>query len=170
MTIREESRSGPAFPALAVIGAGIVALGTATVPPIASADNDRLNNGIAHSIYVVRHQAGCTTELKTDPALELAAQRHAEDLLNNRDVEGDIGSDGSTAQDRARTAGYSGAVAETVAILASAAINGMDILTNWYHRPDYYAIMSSCANTHIGVRSVNAPDRSVAVAIYGQPN
>jgi hypothetical protein len=29
--------------------------------------------------------------------------------------------------------------------------------------------MSNCANLQIGVRSVNASDRSVAVAVYGQP-
>lgn len=169
MTTCETARRAPTLPALAVLGATIVALGAVAAHPIANADNDRLNNSVAHSVYVVRHQAGCATDLKVDPALELAAQRHAEDMLNNRDLDGDIGSDGSTAQERARAAGYNGAVTETVATLASAAINGMDILTNWYHRPDYYAIMSNCANTQIGVRSVNGFDRSVAVAVYGQP-
>jgi hypothetical protein len=99
----------------------------------------------------------------------VAAQRHAEDVLNNRALDGDIGSDGSTVQARAQAAGYRGTVAETVAVLPSFAINGIDILGNWYYRPDYYAIMSNCANLQIGVRSVNSSDRSVAVAVYGQP-
>ncbi|ORV54650.1 hypothetical protein AWC05_17010 [Mycobacterium florentinum] len=152
-----------------MFSATVVALGAATAAPIANADNNRLNNGIAQSVYSVKRQAGCTTDLKNNPALELAAQRHAEDILGNRALDGDIGSDGSTAQARAQAAGYRGTVAETVAILPSASINGIDILGNWYYRPDYFAIMSNCANTQIGVRSVNSPDRSVLVAVYGQP-
>jgi hypothetical protein len=101
--------------------------------------------------------------------LNLAAQRHAQDVLNNHALDGDIGSDGSTPQDRAQGVGYRGTVAETVAILPSLAINGIDILGNWYYRPDYYAIMSNCANLQIGVWSLNSLDRSVAVAVYGQP-
>ena len=49
----------------------------------------------------------------------LAAQRHAEDMLGNPNLDGDIGSDGSTAQDRARAAGYRGTVTETVRVCAS---------------------------------------------------
>jgi uncharacterized protein YkwD len=154
---------------MALLGAGTVAACVITTAPTANADNNRLNNGVAQSVYVVKHQAGCTTDLAPNPALELAAQWHAEDALNNRVLDGDIGSDGSTVQDRARAAGYSGTAAETVAIMPSIAINGIDVLGNWYYRPDYFAIMSNCANTQIGVRSVNSPDRSVLVAVYGQP-
>jgi hypothetical protein len=32
------------------------------------------------------------------------------------------------------------------------------------------AIMSNCANTQIGVWSANSLDRSVVVAVYGQPS
>ena len=60
-------------------------------------------------------------------------------------------------------------MAETVSIIASFAMNGLAILDDWYYRPDYFAIMSNCANTQIGVRSTNSPDRSVLVAVYGQP-
>ncbi|ORW23324.1 hypothetical protein AWC19_11740 [Mycobacterium palustre] len=154
---------------MAVLGTGIFTLSFVAAAPMATADNNRLNNGVAQSVYSIKRQAGCTTDLKNNPALELAAQWHADDVLNNRDLDGDIGSDGASAQDRARRAGYKGTVAETVAILPSASINGIDILGNWYYRPDYYAIMSNCANTQIGVRSANSPDRSVAVAVYGQP-
>jgi hypothetical protein len=174
MTVSDFARCAATLPALAVFGAGIVTLGAATAHADGGNDtvipnNQRLNNGVAQSVYVIKHQAGCTTDLKMNRALELAAQRHAEDVLNNRALDGDIGSNGSTVQDRARAAGYNGTVAETVAILPSMAINGIDILGNWYYRPDYFAIMSNCANTQIGVRSVNSLDRSVAVAVYGQP-
>jgi uncharacterized protein YkwD len=173
MTVSDNARRAATLPTLAVFSAGIVTLCTVIVAPIANADgwgyNNRLNNGVAQSVYAIKKQAGCTTDLKPNLALELAAQWHAEDVLNNRALDGDIGSDGSTVQGRAQAAGYIGTVAETVAILPSFAINGIDILGNWYYRPDYFAIMSNCANTQIGVRSVNSPDRSVAVAVYGQP-
>jgi hypothetical protein len=42
-------------------------------------------------------------------------------------------------------------------------------MNNWYYRPGYMAIMSNCANSQMGVWSVNSLDRSVVVAVYGQP-
>lgn len=137
--------------------------------PVAGADNSRLNNGVVTNVDTIHKQAGCTTNLRNNPQLQLAAQRHTIDVLNNRDLDADLGSDGSTVQDRARGAGYNGTAAETVAINQSLAINGLDVMGNWYNRPDYYAIMSNCANTQIGVWSENNLDRSVVVAVYGQP-
>jgi uncharacterized protein YkwD len=52
------------------------------------------------------HQAGCTNDVKINRKLQLAAERHTTDLLNNRALDGDIGSDGSTVAQRARNAGY----------------------------------------------------------------
>jgi uncharacterized protein YkwD len=43
--------------------------------------------------------------VKINPQLRLAAQRHAQDVLNDRSLGGDIGSDGSTTRDRANAAG-----------------------------------------------------------------
>jgi hypothetical protein len=51
-------------------------------------------------------------------------------VLNNRALDGDIGSDGSTPQDRANAAGYQGTVAETVAINPALAISGIEIMNN----------------------------------------
>lgn len=152
-----------------VVAAAMVAWAAGSAIPSARADNLRLNQGVVSNVYTIKKQAGCTTDLKINPQLQFAAQRHAVDVLNNRDLDGDIGSDGSTVQDRARAAGYTGKVAETVATIASLAINGIDIMGNWYYRPDYYAIMSDCGNTQIGVWSENSFNRSVAVAVYGQP-
>jgi uncharacterized protein YkwD len=170
MTVSDHARHAATLPTVAMFSATIVALGAVTGTPIANADNNRLNNGVAQSVYAVKRQAGCSTDLKMNNALNLAAQWQADDVLNNRNLDGDIGSDGSTVQSRAQAAGYRGTVAETVAILASNSINGIDILGNWYYRPDYFAIMSNCANTQIGVRtSSNSADRTVTVAVYGQP-
>lgn len=143
--------------------------GTTIGVPSAHADNRRLNESVVVNVYTIQKQHGCTTEVAINPQLRLAAQWHANDVLTNRALDGDIGSDGSTAQDRANRAGFVGTVAETVAINPALAISGIEILNQWYYRPDYMAIMSNCANTQIGVWSENSLDRSVVVAVYGQP-
>jgi len=148
-----------------VIAAGLV-LGTA----IAHADNKRLNDGVVANVYTVQHQAGCTNNIKINLQLQLAAEWHARDVLNTRNLDGDIGSDGSTPQNRADGAGYRGTVAETVAINPALAISGVEVINQWYYNPAYFAIMSDCANTQMGVWSENSLDRTVVVAVYGQPS
>ena len=78
--------------------------------PTADADNDnntltpnntRLNDSVVANVYTTQHQAGCTNDVRVNPQLQAAAQRHADDLLNNHALDGDVGSDGSTPQDRA---------------------------------------------------------------------
>jgi uncharacterized protein YkwD len=117
----------------------------------------------------LQHQAGCTNNLRIDPQLRLAAQRHTDDVLSDRSLDGDIGSDGSTPQDRANAAGFIGRVAETVAINPALAISGVELINQWFYNPAYLAIMRDCANTAIGVWSENSLDRTVVVAVYGQP-
>jgi len=146
-----------------------VALSWALTPPPANADNSRFNNSVVANVFTIQHQAGCTNDVRINPQLRLAAQRHTLDVLNNRNLDGDIGSDGSTAQDRANAAGYQGQVAETVAINPALAISGVELMNQWYYNPAYMPIMSNCANTQIGVWSENSLDRTVVVAVYGQP-
>jgi Cysteine-rich secretory protein family len=162
------------LPALVGMVAGAL-LGT----PAAHADGDnntlipnnkRLNDGVVANVFTVQHQAGCTNDVKINPQLQLAAQRHTDDVLNNRNLDGDVGSDGSSAQDRANAAGYKGQVAETVAINPALAISGVDLINQWYYNPADLAIMSNCANTQIGVWSENSLDRTVVVAMYGKPD
>ena len=146
----------------------LTVIGGLATAPAAGADNARLNNSVVRNVFTVQHQAGCITEIKVNPKLRLAAEWHTVDVLNNHALDGDIGSDGSTVQDRARNAGYNGAVAETVAINPALAINNLQIINQWYYRPDYFAIMSDCTNIDIGVWSENSLDRSVLVAVYGK--
>jgi hypothetical protein len=157
---------------------GMVVGAVLGMPP-ALADNDnntlipnnkRLNDGVVANVFTVQHQAGCTNDVKINPQLQLAAEWHTRDVLNNRNLDGDIGSDGSAAQDRANAAGYQGRVAETVAINPALAISGIELINQWYYKPAYFAIMSNCANTQIGVWSENSLDRTVVVAVYGQPD
>jgi cysteine-rich secretory family protein len=145
--------------------------------PAAYADNDintlgpnnkRFNDGVVANVFTMQHQAGCTNDVRPNPQLQQAAQWHTHDVLNNRNLDGDIGSDGSTPQDRANRAGFHGPVAETVAINPALAISGIELLNQWYYNPADFAIMSNCANSQVGVWSENSLDRTVVVAVYGQ--
>jgi hypothetical protein len=157
-------RSTPVLPMVAALAAGAV-----SAMPTAHADNKRLNDGVVANVYTVQQQAGCTNDIKINPQLQLAAQWHTDDVLNNRNLDADIGSDGSTVQDRAQAAGFRGKVAETVAINPAVAISGIELINQWYYNPADFAIMSNCANSAIGVWSENSLDRTVVVAVYGQP-
>jgi uncharacterized protein YkwD len=137
--------------------------------PAAHADNRRLNDGVVANVYTMQRQAGCTNDIQKNLQLQQAAQWHALDVLNNRSLDGDNGSDGSTPQQRAEAAGFRGRVAETVAINPALAISGIEIINQWYYDPADFAIMSDCAYTSIGVWSEHSLDRSVVVAVYGQP-
>ncbi len=131
-------------------------------------NNKRFNDGVVANVYTMQHQAGCTNDVRSNPQLQLAAQQHTKDVLTNRSLDGDIGSDGSTPQDRANATGFHGPVAETVAINQSIAISGNDLINRWYYNPADFAIMSNCANSQIGVWTENSPDRTVVVAVYGK--
>ncbi|MCV7410636.1 hypothetical protein AWC05_20650 [Mycobacterium florentinum] len=157
----------------------VVAAGALLGTPTAHADGDnntlipnnqRLNNGVVANVFTVQHQAGCTNDVRINPQLQLAAQRHTLDVLHNQNLGGDVGSDGSTPQDRANAAGYKGQVAETVAINPAMAISGIELINQWFSNPADYAIMSDCANSQMGVWSENSPSRTVVVAVYGQPS
>src|ERR1700749_1996687 len=89
---------------VAVIVSGTAALAA----PNAYADNKRLNSAVVSAVYTFQHQAGCTNDVIRNNALTLAAEWHAEDMLNNRNINDDIGSDGSAPQDRANAAGFRG--------------------------------------------------------------
>lgn len=168
-----------AYPARHVKSALLVAatLGVAvemSVPvAYASTGNERLNFSVVSNVYTIQQQSGCPqrepSALKVNPQLRLAAERHTDDVMNNRALDGDVGSDGSTPQDRANATGYHGKVSETVAINPAVAISGVEIMKQWYYNPAYFAIMSNCATADIGVWSENSLDRTVVVAVYGQP-
>lgn len=153
------------------LAVGVVLLGTAVVAaPVAQADNKRLNSAVVSAVYTLQHQAGCTNDVIRNNALTLAAEWHADDMINNRNINDDIGSDGSTPQDRANAAGFRGRAAETVAINPAIAISSLELVNQWYYNPDDMAIIRDCANTAIGVWSDNSMDRTVVVAVYGQPD
>ena len=137
--------------------------------PTATADDSRLNRSVISDVYTVQHRAGCANDVVANDQLSLAAQWHADDVLTNRDLDGDLGSDGSTPQNRAAAAGFRGtAVAETVAINPALSISGIELINQWFYDPADYAIMADCRHTLMGVWTSNSLDRTVVVAMYGQ--
>ncbi len=158
-------RGGTRLLPVAVILSGAGALAA----PTAHADNNSLNRAVISDVYTIQHNAGCTNDVIHNNALTLAAEWHADDMLNNRPINDDSGSDGSTPQDRADRAGFLGRVAETVAINPALSISNLELIRQWYYDPGAMAIMRDCANTAMGVWSENSLDRTVVVAMYGQP-
>lgn len=60
-------------------------------------------------------------------------------------------------------------VQQTVAINPALAISGIELINQWYYDPTALAAMQNCSNTQMGVWSENSLDRTVVVAVYGQP-
>lgn len=83
-----------AFISFALVSALLGAALSASPP--AHSDNKRLNDGVVANVYTVQHQAGCTNDLRIDPRLQLAAEWHTKDLIGDRALNADIGSNGST--------------------------------------------------------------------------
>src|ERR1700761_9070680 len=153
---------------LTLTAMAVIAVGHVESMPAARADGDnntlgpnnkRLNDGVVANTYTMQHQAGCTNDVKINRQLQLAAQWHTDDVLRNRSLDGDVVSDGSTAQDRANAAGFHGPVAETVAINPALAISGIELINQWYDNPAAKAVMANCANSQIGVWSENSVNR-----------
>jgi uncharacterized protein YkwD len=144
------------------------AIATVSLSPPAAADNKRLNESVFVNIYTAQQRNGCTTDPHLDPRLVEAARRHTFDVRDHREINGDIGSDGSTPLDRARAVGFPGPVAQTVAINPALAISGIEILNQWWYDPVSRATMQDCSHNAIGVWSENSLDRTVVVAVYGQ--
>jgi uncharacterized protein YkwD len=162
----------------AITATAATVLAAAATAPAAHADHDnntlfpnnsRLNDSLVQGVYILQHRAGCTNDLNLNPQLNQAAQWHAEDLMNNRGLDGDIGIDGSNAQDRANAAGFPGTVAETVTINPAISISSMELINRLYNNPASLAIMQDCSHTVMGVWSLNSLDRTVVVALYGAP-
>lgn len=159
----------PSWCTAAALSCALTVAGSIVLSPPAAADNKRLNDGVAVNIHTIHRQQKCSEDVAVDPQLQLAAEWHTNDVLNNRALDGDTGSDGSSVQDRANAAGFQGVAAETVAINPALAISGIEILNQWYSNPVQLATMRDCAYTQVGIWSANSLDRTVVVAVYGRP-
>lgn len=133
--------------------------------PAAHADNSRLNNSVIANAYTVQRN------IKRDPALTLAARW----LYGRRAQQPGAGRQRRLrrlhAQDlEFRRSGIQGQGRRDRGDQSRLAINNLDVINQWYYDPVDFGIMSDCANTAIGVWSENSLDRSVVVAVFGQPD
>ncbi|KDE97282.1 hypothetical protein Y900_028915 [Mycolicibacterium aromaticivorans JS19b1 = JCM 16368] len=151
----------------------IVTVGSliATLGPDAYTDNKRLADGVITHAAMLHQRFGCTGGPPSlDPLLQRAARWHAVDVANNRSLDGDVGTDGSTPRQRAQSAGFRGSVAETVWIDSTLAFSGLELLKQWYFDSADLTAAADCSFTAIGVWSTNHDaDRTVVVAVYGRP-
>ncbi len=135
----------------------ILSTTSALAAPHAHADNKRLNSAVVSAVYTFQHQAGCTNDVIRDNALTLAAQWHADDMINNRNINDDIGSDGTSPQDRANAAGFHGKAAETVAINPAVAISGTPTPTTWRSSATAPTPTSGCGRTTAWIAPLWSP-------------
>ena len=154
---------------LAGLGVSLLVVAAAVSAPAAHADSKTTQRRCSSERLHDSKPGRLHDESQPQSELQLAAQWHTDDVLNNRSLDGDLGSGGSTPQDRAKASGFRDTVADTVAINPALAISGIELINQWYYNPDYLAIMRDCANTVIGVWSESLLDRTVVVAVYGQP-
>jgi uncharacterized protein YkwD len=128
-----------AFPICTVL---ITVLGT--VAGFAARADD-LGTSVYSGVNRLRQTCGVMGD---DPVLTVAAQRHANDMLENG-VGGHIGSDGSSLQARIADAGYTrtGYTGEIVYWGTGSAATPSAALDLWMESPAHRAIILNCAFT-----------------------
>jgi hypothetical protein len=137
--------------------------------------NARLNDGIVADGSPFSTKPGCTNDIEINPPLQLAAQWHTDDVLNNRALDNDIGSEGPhhnsgpTPPDSAATCpkpyhqprpGDQRHRDSPPVVLQPRRFRR--------HVPPGSTDSLDCANTVVGVWLENSLDRPVVVAVYGQ--
>jgi len=105
-----------------------------------------------------------------DPRLQVAAQRHANDMLTNG-VNGHIGSDGSSPQARMADAGYSraGSTGEVVYWGTGSAAAPNVALDLWMQSPAHRAVILNCAFTAGGFATASDGNKMTAVGDFAAP-
>jgi len=105
-----------------------------------------------------------------DPRLTLAAQRHANDMLQNG-LDGHIGSDGSSPQGRIADAGYTrgGYTGEIVYWGTGSAATPSAALDWWMGSPAHRAIILKCAYTAGGFATAWDGKKMTAVGDFAGP-
>jgi uncharacterized protein YkwD len=140
------------------------ALGTVT-GSAARADNS--GNAVYSGVNRIRQTCGAIGD---DPRLTAAAQRHANDMLNNG-VDGHIGSDGSSPQARIIDAGYTGAgyTGEIVYWGTGSNASPRVALDLWMESPPHRAIILNCAYTAAGFATASDGNKMTVVGDFAGP-
>jgi uncharacterized protein YkwD len=153
---------GPAG-VLSICAATIAMFGTVAMTP-AHADD----SGAA--VYNGVNQLRPCGPLAADPRLTAAAQRHANDMLNNG-VNGHTGSDGSSPQARDTDAGYPqmGGSGEIVYWGTGALASPAAALDGWMQSPGHRAIIENCGFTAAGFATASDGNKMTVVGDFAAP-
>ena len=105
-----------------------------------------------------------------DPRLELAAQRHADDMLKSG-VNGHVGSDGSSPRVRIKDAGYTraGRTGEIVLWGTGSSVTPSEALDLWMQSPPHRDIILNCAFTAVGFAIAADGNKMTAVGDFAGP-
>ena len=153
---------GPAS-VLSICAAAIFLFGTLAVTP-AHADDP------GAEMYDGVNQLRSCGPIAADPRLTAAAQRHANDMLNNG-VDGHTGSDGSSPQGRDADAGYPqiGSSGEIVYWGTGALATPAAALDLWMQSPGHRAIIENCAYTSAGFATASDGNKMTVVGDFAAP-
>ncbi|MGD9619554.1 MAG: CAP domain-containing protein [Mycolicibacterium sp.] len=151
---------------LAGIFAGCTALATLGLNVDIAARADNLAAGL-HS-GVNQHRQACGA-IGSNPQLTAAAQRHADDMLNNGTFS-HTGSDGSSPQARITESGYGGATStgEIVYWGTGSAGTPSAALDFWMASPGHRAIILNCAFTEAGFATARNGNLMTAVVDFAK--
>jgi uncharacterized protein YkwD len=105
-----------------------------------------LENQVTALTNAERAAVGCG-QLRTDERLRTAARGHSQDMADN-DYFSHTGLDGSSPTDRARAAGYSGGVAENIAMGYR---TPEDVMRGWMNSDGHRNNLLNCNHRVIGV-------------------
>jgi uncharacterized protein YkwD len=126
------------------------------------------DSGTAVYTGVSRLRETCGT-MADDPRLTAAAQRHANDMLQNG-LNRHIGSDGSSPQARITDAGYrAGYTGEIVYWGTGSNANPGVALNLWMQSPAHRAIILNCAFTAAGFATAWDGNKMTAVGDFAGP-
>lgn len=132
-----------------------------------SAQAENLATGLHTGVNQLRQTCGAIGD---DPRLTVAAQRHANDMLQNRNYS-HTGSDGSSPRARIAEAGYGTAesTGEIVYWATGSAANANAALAFWMDSPGHRAIILNCAFTKGGFATAWDGNMMTAVVDFAGP-
>ncbi len=128
---------------------------------------DDLDTAVYIGVNELRPACGM---IANDPLLSEAAQRHADDMVTN-DVDGHIGSDGSSPGARIADAGHvrSGYTAEIVYWGTGSVATPSAALAMWMESPPHRAIILNCSFTTAGFATASKGNRMAIVGDFAGP-
>lgn len=139
--------SDPRYLTAVLVGA-VASTTLLTAPASAASTGASMRAAVIRLTNVERAKVGCPA-LRSNAALNRAAQRHSSDMAHHGFVE-HTGTDGSSLANRAEEAGYTGwrTLAENVLADRDTAVAAVD---SWMDSAEHRANIFNCSLTHVGI-------------------